>query len=61
MSPVETHSDGDVLEHPAEAFDYYRHNGVPRVICEEKHMGSRALVVICKDEEAARQRFGVAR
>jgi protein phosphatase len=60
MSPSETSQLEGYLEHPAEAFDYYRHNGVPRVICEEKHMGSRALVVVCKDENAARERFGVA-
>jgi protein phosphatase len=28
------------------------------VICEEKHMGSRA-VVVCRDEDAARRHFGV--
>src|SRR5262249_14991868 len=33
--------------------------GVPHVVCEEKHMGSRAVVVVCRDEDAARQRFGV--
>ncbi len=48
-----------LLEHPAEAFAYYRHAGVPRVVCEEKHMGSRAVVIVCRDEDAARQRFGV--
>ena len=31
----------------------------PRVVCEEKHMGSRAVVVVCRDEAAARERFGV--
>jgi polynucleotide kinase-phosphatase len=60
VSPSETASDPDLLEHPAEAFAYYREAGVPRVICEEKHMGSRAVVVVCRDEEAARHRFGVA-
>lgn len=60
MSPVETSTLPDLLEHPNEAFSYYRVNGVPQVICEEKHMGSRAVVVICVDEETARQRFGVA-
>ncbi|NJL56814.1 polynucleotide kinase-phosphatase [bacterium] len=59
MSPVETSKLPNLLEHPNEAFTYYRNNGVPQVICEEKHMGSRAVVVICRDEEAARQRFGV--
>lgn len=59
MSPSATSTLPGYLEHPTEAFDYYRTNGVPQVICEEKHMGSRALVVVCKDEDAARERFGV--
>jgi protein phosphatase len=59
MSPVETSRLPDLLEHPNEAFNYYRNNGVPQVICEEKHMGSRAVVVICRDEDSARKRFGV--
>jgi len=59
MSPSETSQQPGLLEHPAEAFSYYRHEGIPRVICEEKHMGSRAVVVICRDEETARKRFGI--
>jgi protein phosphatase len=59
MSPVETSQLPDLLEHPAEVFVHYRDHGVPQVICEEKHMGSRAIVILCRDEEAARQRFGV--
>ncbi|PNY82921.1 polynucleotide kinase-phosphatase [Deinococcus koreensis] len=59
MSPVETSSQPDLLEHPAEAFAYYRAQGVGQVICEEKHMGSRALLVLAKSEQAARERFGV--
>ncbi len=59
MSPSETSQLPDYLEHPAEAFDYYRRNGVPQVMCEEKHMGSRAVVVVCRDEEVAQERFGV--
>mgnify|MGYP000241439471 CR=1 FL=1 len=59
MSPVETSPLDDYLEHPAEAFEYYRRNGVAQVICEEKHMGSRALVVVCKDEDVAKERFGI--
>ncbi len=59
MSPCETSRAPGLLEHPAEAFAYYRAHGVPRVMCEEKHMGSRAVVVVCRDEEAARTRFGV--
>ena len=59
MSPTGTSKEPGLLEHPAEAFDYYRHEGIPTVICEEKHMGSRAVVIICRDEAAARKRFGV--
>src|SRR6266852_3402504 len=60
MSPSETSSEPGLLEHPAEAFAYYRHEGIPRVVCEEKHMGSRAVVIICKNEEAAQKRFRVS-
>ena len=59
MSPCESSGEPGVLEHPAEAFAYYRNQGTPRVVCEEKHMGSRAVVIVCKDEQAARERFGV--
>jgi protein phosphatase len=60
VSPSETSAEPGLLEHPAEAFAHYRHEGVASVICEEKHMGSRALVIVCRDDEAARRRFGVA-
>ncbi|MFG2207259.1 polynucleotide kinase-phosphatase [Streptomyces sp. NPDC048638] len=46
------------LEHPAEAFAAYHADGVREVVCEEKHMGSRAVVLVCRDEAAARARFG---
>jgi protein phosphatase len=59
MSPSETSREAGLLEHPAEAFGYYDAQDVSRVICEEKHMGSRAVVIICRDGKAARDRFGV--
>jgi protein phosphatase len=59
MSPSETSREPGLLEHPAEAFGYYRHQGVANVICEEKHMGSRAVIIVCRDQDAARRRFGV--
>ncbi|NPC82236.1 polynucleotide kinase-phosphatase, partial [Pyxidicoccus fallax] len=59
MSPSETSQESGLLEHPAEAFAYYRKEGVAKVVCEEKHMGSRAVVVVARDAEAARHRFGV--
>lgn len=59
MSPCDTSERPGLLEHPTEAFDYYRNHGVAEVVCEEKHMGSRAVVVVCRDENAACERFGV--
>ena len=60
MSPTETTNRPGLLEHPTEAFTYYRKQGVSNVIWEEKHMGSRAVVVICRDPETAKKRFGIA-
>lgn len=59
MSPSETATDGDRLEHPQDAFQYYRQQGLNQVICEEKHMGSRAIVIVCRDEQVAFKRFGI--
>jgi protein phosphatase len=41
------------------AHEYYRRNNVEAVVCAEKHMGSRAIVVVCRDEAIAKVRFGV--
>src|SRR5439155_19263051 len=60
QSPSETTTLPGLLEHHAEAFRYHRNRGVARVVCEEKNMGSRAVVVVCHDAEAARRRFGVS-
>ena len=60
MSPTETTNRPGLLEHPTETFTYYRKQGVSNVIWEEKHMGSRAVVVVCRDTETAKKRFGVA-
>ncbi|MBA3824663.1 MAG: polynucleotide kinase-phosphatase [Ktedonobacterales bacterium] len=59
MSPSETARQDDYLEHPDQAFGYYRHGGVETIICEEKHMGSRAILVVCRDAATAARRFGV--
>ena len=45
MSPSETSKAEGLLEHPAEAFAYYRSNRVPCIIVEQKHMGSRAVAL----------------
>ncbi|MEV6651447.1 polynucleotide kinase-phosphatase [Streptomyces sp. NPDC051219] len=59
MSPTGTSDVEGYLEHPAEAFATYRADGVSRVVCEEKHMGSRAVALVCRDADVARDRFGV--
>jgi protein phosphatase len=60
MSPSETTTVEGLLEHPAEAFAYFRKEHIEQVICEQKHMGSRAVVIVCRDRQAALSRFGVA-
>ena len=58
MSPVTTSPLPDLLEHPAQAFEAFRADGIGQVVCEEKHMGSRAVVLVCRTPDAARVRFG---
>ncbi|MGW2227199.1 polynucleotide kinase-phosphatase [Streptomyces formicae] len=58
MAPTATSQREGYLEHPAEAFASYAADGVARVVCEEKHMGSRAVALVCRDADAARERFG---
>ncbi len=59
MAAPKTTSREGLLEHPDEAFGYYASEGVSDLVCQEKHMGSRALLVVCRDSAAARRRFGV--
>ena len=58
MAPVATSKRADLLEHPDEAFASYESSGISSLICEEKHMGSRAVVLACRDASAAAARFG---
>jgi protein phosphatase len=60
MSPSETSARDGWLERPEEAFAYYRSRGVGEVVVEEKHMGSRALVLLARTMEVAEKRFGIA-
>ena len=59
MSPASAASRDGFLEHPEQAFEEYAAWGVTREVCEEKHMGSRAIAVIARDRDAAERRFGV--
>ncbi|MFP3089705.1 3' terminal RNA ribose 2'-O-methyltransferase Hen1 [Treponema sp. TIM-1] len=60
MSPCRTSSLPEFIEHPQEAFAYYRKAGLDRVVCEEKHGGARAVIVLCRSPETALDRFGAA-
>ena len=59
MSPTETSKKADLLEHPSEGFAYYRNQGVSKVVWQEKHMGSRAIIIVCKNPESVQNRFGI--
>ncbi|GGL34412.1 polynucleotide kinase-phosphatase [Nocardia jinanensis] len=59
MAPCATSELPGYLEHPAQAFAYFRGEGVTRLVCQEKHMGSRAVVLVARSAAAARERFGV--
>lgn len=59
MSPTpEVSGLDEYLEHPKEAFDYYRSHGVEQLIAEKKHMGSRAILLLFKDKSAATKAVG---
>lgn len=59
MAPCGTSELSEFLEHPQQAVNYYRKRGVRKIICEEKHMGSRAILIVCKDSEVVQRRFGI--
>jgi protein phosphatase len=58
MAPCSTSARAELLEHPDEAFAAFRADGVPAVICEEKHMGSRAVLLLGRDQRVITRRFG---
>ena len=60
MSPSKPSARPNILEHPDEAYAYYRENDIAQVIAEEKHMGSRAIVILCNNDDIARSRFGLS-
>ncbi|MBL9107590.1 MAG: polynucleotide kinase-phosphatase [Myxococcales bacterium] len=57
MSPSETSERPGLLEHPAEALAYYRDADIGTVVMQQKHMGSRAVVIVGKTSAALRRRF----
>lgn len=59
MSPCGTNELPNYLEHPQQAINYYKKRNIEKIVCEEKHMGSRAVLVVCKDEQTVLERFGI--
>ncbi len=59
MSPCGTSDLPNFLEYPTQAINYFKKRGVDKIVCEEKHMGSRTVLVICKNENVVRERFGI--
>lgn len=48
------------LEHPSSIFDYYKRVGVKSVVCEQKHMGGRISLLVCKQKQIAKKCFALA-
>ena len=59
MSPVETSSEPDLPRASCRGVRLFPGQECRDGHGEEKHMGSRAIVVLCRDADAARRRFGV--
>ncbi|MEM6272533.1 MAG: polynucleotide kinase-phosphatase [Bacteroidota bacterium] len=50
---------GALLEHPAQAFDYYKKKGLPSVVVQEMPGAKRVVVIIGRNEKAIQERFGL--
>ena len=61
MSPCATRDSGESVGTPSVRVRLLPHQRCcDRVVCQEKHMGSRAIAVVCRDADVARTRFGAA-
>ena len=60
MSPVASAKREGYLEHPDEAFSQFAEWGIGQVVCEEKHMGSRAVVMLHPERGTVYTRTGRA-
>lgn len=59
MAASPTAIEGPFLERPEMALNFYATRGVTDLVVQEKHMGSRAIVVLSASQDAAQKRFGV--
>lgn len=60
MSPPETSAHENWLERPEEAFAYYGSKGINSLVLQEKHMGSRGLILLARSLDVAEKRFGIS-
>ena len=58
MAACPTAPSGGFLEHPDQALEHYRSRGIKQLVAQEKHMGSRALLIVARSVELAKRRFG---
>jgi hypothetical protein len=59
VASVQSSSPADELEDPRAALAYYAGEQIEKAVVEQKHMGSRAIVVLCRTSKIALERFGV--
>lgn len=59
MSPTPKSSSIEgYLEHPIDAYHYYIDNGIEQMVVEKKHMGSRGILLLYKNQETAEKYIG---
>jgi len=58
MAACPTTPSGPYLEYPEQALQHYRERGIKELVAEEKHMGSRALLIVTRSVDVAKRRFG---
>jgi hypothetical protein len=59
VASLEGANGGGDLERPEGALNYFREERLEKAVVEEKHMGSRGIVVLCRTQKIARERFDV--
>lgn len=59
ISPCDTSPLQDHLEHPDQALGYYASQKQPTVTCQEKHMGSRAIIAVARTPQKLSEVFRI--
>ena len=59
ISPPTTSSLPGLLEHPAQAIDYYRKKGIGLLAARQMQHGTAVVIVLCRSAEVAERRFSL--